>query len=180
VNEKPSSRRRGSFGRIALAELRALRQKAADYWIDHTGLDFAATFAICVCLRLSVFDWFTLTAADRSVWLQTLAGAIAAVIGIGTVAVTLVHTTGLPGSRARAEIETGLRRQYLGCIRTLLAALALVCTLFAVDRSKHQSVHDLLLVASMCLSLMRTARLFWLLRRMVEIVGDSTSTRSDV
>ena len=106
-------------------------------------------------------------------WYQTLAGAAAGLLGIGTVAVTLLYTvtTSARLVEVRHRLGGSLQGQFLSCMTIWLIALAGFCSLYAIERATHRALHDGLLVGLMALCALRAARLFWLFNRVVLVLA---------
>ena len=64
-------------------------------------------------------------------WFQTLAGAAGGLLGLGTVAVTLLYTVTSSArlELVRAQLGGRLQRLFISCMRALLAGLGVFCLL---------------------------------------------------
>jgi hypothetical protein len=173
VSRKPSSRLRSSSVFTALAVVRKLLHWPVDVWINRPVLDLllGGTASCYIVDHQDVLG--QVPNSTWPTWYQTLAGAAGGLLGLGTVAVTLLYvvTNSARLEQVRAHLGHRLQRDFVGCMIGLLIGLGGFSLLFAVQRGLHTAIHDGVLVGLICLCGLRAARMFWLFSRVVLVLG---------
>jgi len=173
MNSTPSPRLPSRFGRTVLARGRVGRQRLVNLWIDHPTTELPAVVLGGVVAAFWAPHWFSVNPASWATWLQTLAGSVAAVLGLSTLSVTILYTfTDRPRlNELRETLGVRLQDQLLNCLRAFLISLGGLSLLFGVDRSEHRRLFDAVLGVLITLVVLRTARLAWLFRRVIQALA---------
>jgi hypothetical protein len=144
--------------------------KISDLWIDHPAMDWLASAAICGAVwRLGYLG--VLPDQDRGSLYQTLVSVAVAVLGLGTVSVTLI-VTGTPTEKLRSAITAsgrGLVGLMFSCLFGCLVSAAMYTALYFFS-SRQLALAGLLLLFATALLVFRTTRLIWLLRSVLNLL----------
>lgn len=142
-------------------------------WVDLPVLDYPL---------VAISSWYfglhlrLLASVDRGVlptWAQTMAGIIGGIVGLGTLVVTLLLTVTKPDAlnAVLRNLQPGVLRIVIRCLGGLLVMLAVFGLAPLVGTKTHHAVYDSIAVAAISFSVLRSARLWWLIALVIRLLA---------
>jgi hypothetical protein len=147
-----------------------------DYWLEHPALDYLLIMAVAGIV-LGTNPHGLVSATDRPVFYQTLAGVSGGLLAIGSISITVVFTV-TPTVRLQMVLDlVGQRLRWLifSSLSGLVATTAGALGLFALDGSSH-SVRILAATSLLAFMAVRFGRLWWLFHQTLKTLVRRTPT----
>jgi hypothetical protein len=123
-----------------------------------------------------------LSDSDWSTYMQTLSGVSAALLGFGATAVALVLAIGggRRGKRVLSQAGADLNRMLASCLGSLCAVTLVLAIAAGFEPSLCRSAFGAVLTAVVTLMVLRIARLWYFLHRLLEVfIRDAAANTSE-